>query len=229
MTLLHGLVIAALIIIGCYHHRLTAARRHLGTLHHATTHDPLTGLLNRTGLGEAWTRHTDPTPWVALIDLDGFKPVNDRHGHAAGDHALQAIAERLTHAGAAARLGGDEFAVLLTHRNPVDVARRLCAAIATPIPLPTGCTVTVTASIGLTRPARTLSVALANADAAMYRAKAQRTEWAVFHPVHDRRPRVARPAVRLRDVPANSTAVVRRDWDTDLVDHQPRALRHHTG
>lgn len=82
-------------------------------------HDTLTGLANRTRLeellGETLTRSSRQT--VLLLDLDGFKEVNDKHGHAIGDSLLQAIAIRLPSAlpaGAVlARFGGDEFGVLL--------------------------------------------------------------------------------------------------------------------
>lgn len=83
-------------------------------------HDALTGLLNRSGFDEA-VKHTldkGRAPFAVLaIDLDQFKAVNDRHGHAAGDAVLRAVASRfLTRVGdkgRVARLGGDEFAVLV--------------------------------------------------------------------------------------------------------------------
>jgi diguanylate cyclase len=83
--------------------------------------DPLTGLLNRRALGRRMDEQlANPAaqPFVlALLDLDGFKPVNDRHGHCIGDALLCAVAKRLRDTvgpdAAVARMGGDEFAVLL--------------------------------------------------------------------------------------------------------------------
>jgi diguanylate cyclase (GGDEF)-like protein len=90
--------------------------------------DPLTDLLNRRGLAaEAYqlfsTARDDQVVIVtAVIDLDGFKSLNDRHGHASGDRALRAVAGRLLAAippnGLVARLGGDEFATVVA--TPVD-------------------------------------------------------------------------------------------------------------
>ncbi|MEV5695878.1 GGDEF domain-containing protein, partial [Micromonospora globbae] len=116
-----------------------------------------------------------------------------------------AVAHRLrTVHGLAARLGGDEFAALILDPDPATAARRLAAAIAQPVRLPSGISVAVTASIGLapTGPAG-LAAALADADAAMYRAKATRTGVAVFDPRRDDHTTPAadpRPAVRVRDL-----------------------------
>ena len=90
-------------------------------LAHQATHDPLTGLANRTRLLEEITtqladRRGRARLVVLFVDLDGFKEVNDRHGHRAGDRLLVAVADRLRHAARGsdlvARLGGDEFVVL---------------------------------------------------------------------------------------------------------------------
>jgi diguanylate cyclase (GGDEF)-like protein len=93
--------------------------RELSAARHAADHDPLTGLPNR-GAAEREVRHRlargEPT-YVALLDLDGFKRVNDTYGHACGDQLLRVVAARLTKAvaagGFAARFGGDEFLMLL--------------------------------------------------------------------------------------------------------------------
>ena len=146
--------------------------------------DPLTGLANR-GRFEAAFDGTDRRPLAALvlIDLDGFKQVNDGHGHAAGDECLRHIAERL---GAAwpdarlvARLGGDEFAVLVD--TPIDSAtvdhgiRTTLAAIARPVPW-RDTVLLVSASIGVAVPVDPAdfdgSILFAQADAALYAAKA---------------------------------------------------------
>ncbi|WP_428962592.1 GGDEF domain-containing protein [Micromonospora fluostatini] len=187
----------SVVCVTTLHSELTALRR-------ALLRDPLTGLANRPGLTQAWTRVAPARPWVAVIDLDGFKPVNDTHGHAAGDIVLTTIAARLrTISDTAARLGGDEFAALIDGPDPTAVAHRIAQVIAAPIPLPTGTTVTVTASIGLAPSAGDLPAALADADAAMYRAKTTRVDVVVFDPRRDDHTTPApdtRPAVRVRDL-----------------------------
>jgi diguanylate cyclase (GGDEF)-like protein len=91
-------------------------------MHYRATHDPLTGLSNRTALAarmESVLNRSDRSSWhsIALMDLDHFKDVNDTHGHAVGDQLLIQVSQRLVDAlpdgCTLARLGGDEFAVLL--------------------------------------------------------------------------------------------------------------------
>lgn len=92
-----------------------------GDAHYAATHDPLTGLANRALLIEELTRalwkSDDERVGVAFVDLDGFKLVNDRYGHAVGDELLQAVADRLQKivrtGDTVARIGGDEFVLVL--------------------------------------------------------------------------------------------------------------------
>ncbi|WP_320066203.1 GGDEF domain-containing protein [Micromonospora sp. RTGN7] len=151
---------------------------------HAASHDPLTGLPNRRAffrLAASLLTDSAGQPLIAVVlDLDDFKQVNDRYGHAAGDQVLISVAERLAaFAGdnLVARLGGDEFAGLLTsptvdRRWIEHASRRLCDSLAAPIPLG-GFSLRVTASVGLapvSGPAQ-LTEALDRADAAMYRAK----------------------------------------------------------
>jgi diguanylate cyclase (GGDEF)-like protein len=99
--------------------------------------DPLTGLMNRRGFEEALRaaldlsrRHGEPGVLIYL-DLDGFKEINDRYGHAVGDRVLQHVADSLRDAVRAsdvvARLGGDEFAVLLHRAAPQEGADRAAA------------------------------------------------------------------------------------------------------
>lgn len=96
--------------------------------------DPLTGLGNRRHLNERLARELDRVDAVGrplsvcVLDVDGFKAVNDRHGHEAGDEALVAIAGALRQGGEAFRLGGDEF-VLLLPGNDADRAARVMAAV----------------------------------------------------------------------------------------------------
>lgn len=150
---------------------------------HAATHDSLTGLPNRRAfyqLGVSLIARS-PHPLVAVVlDLDNFKQINDRYGHAAGDQVLIAIAQRFAaYAGdddLVARLGGDEFAGLLSvpsiDGGQLDrAARRLSEALAAPIQI-VGRSVQVRASVGLAPTAGChLAEALRHADAAMYRAK----------------------------------------------------------
>jgi diguanylate cyclase (GGDEF)-like protein len=108
----------------------------LDVLDHDATHDPLTGLLNRRsfdGLLEQALARSRRYGWsfsLVMLDLNGFKALNDRHGHAAGDEVLQRIGSVLRssmRAGdVAARIGGDEFAVLLSRSE--DSAGQLLAA-----------------------------------------------------------------------------------------------------
>ncbi|KAB1116865.1 GGDEF domain-containing protein [Micromonospora aurantiaca] len=153
------------------------------------THDPLTGLLNRTGLRTVHTTIAlgQPQPIIVmLIDLDQFKEVNDTHGHDAGDNLLTQIADRLaqlahTYGGTVARLSGDEFAAILPVRDHSisRLADLLTTVIAAPaeVHVDSGpVTVTVTASVGVAIVASTdpmEDVALHHADTAMYHAKHQ--------------------------------------------------------
>ena len=116
-------------------------------LQHAAFHDPLTDLPNRrylieraeSALAEAERRKESMA--LLLIDLDHFKPVNDRHGHDAGDHLLCEISQRLQQLirrnDMPARLGGDEFAVLIggpnAHIHAQEIAERLLLELAAPI------------------------------------------------------------------------------------------------
>jgi diguanylate cyclase (GGDEF)-like protein len=204
-----GLLLAVALVLVLARYRRTVVRvsvlhGELTALRRALLRDPLTGLANRPGLTQAWTRLAPARPHVAVIDLDGFKPVNDTHGHAAGDIVLTTVAARLrTINKNPARLGGDEFAALINGPDPAAVAHRLAQAIATPIPLPTGTTVTVTASIGLAPSTNDLPAALADADAAMYRAKTTRAEVVMFDPHRDDHTTTGadpRPAIRVRDL-----------------------------
>jgi len=99
-------------------------------LHEAATHDSLTGLLNRPAILEYLThdvsrrREAGETVAVLFVDLDGLKPLNDVHGHDAGDAAILATAIALTRAtdqcDVVGRLGGDEFLVVLCHDHSCD-------------------------------------------------------------------------------------------------------------
>ena len=108
--------------------------------------DPLTGLANRSALERRLDEATGPVT-LAILDLDGFKPVNDNYGHDTGDIVLQVVAERLRSAvrddDLAVRYGGDEFAVVFAagtaHGDARRSAERVVRAIAEPIALEAGC------------------------------------------------------------------------------------------
>jgi diguanylate cyclase len=162
------------------------ANARLLDLERLSRHDPLTGLLNRRAFDEKvealMRQHANRSGvTVFLIDLDGFKPINDSYSHDAGDAVLCAIAQRLeTLAGRdalVARLGGDEFAVV---RTDITTNRDACAFGDQLMDLVTAPTMyeqkklQVGASIGIARQNRhvdTLPALLSGADQAMFRAK----------------------------------------------------------
>jgi diguanylate cyclase (GGDEF)-like protein/PAS domain S-box-containing protein len=148
--------------------------------------DPLTGLANRTLLEErlwavlARDARTGNSTAVLFLDLDGFKGVNDRHGHLVGDAVLRAVADRLTvavrPADTVARLGGDEFVVLVetaTEEGVTGLADRLRAGLTAPIRLGAlDLKVGVSVGLALSRAGDTAPAALlASADRRMYAEK----------------------------------------------------------
>ena len=166
-------------------------------LEHHAFHDELTGLPNRAlfrdRLTGALTRRLRRPATVAVMffDLDQFKLINDVAGHSVGDEVLLAVAERLVEAtrpdDTVARFGGDEFVVLCELVDDEDarhVAERLAEALARPVVVQ-GSEIFVTASVGLATARRrsTPDSLLADADAAMYRAKNRgQGEIELFHP-----------------------------------------------
>ena len=164
--------------------------RDIAKAHHLAYHDKLTGLPNRAllldrlqqGLNRAKRRQT----FLALLvlDLDGFKNVNDTLGHAAGDSLLQHVAERLQsctrRSDTVCRYGGDEFVLLLPEiedRNfALDVAQKVGERLAKPY-LVHDTSIAVPASIGVAvypTDARCQGKLISQADVAMYRAKSAR-------------------------------------------------------
>lgn len=127
---------------------ITAHKRREAQLAFEATHDSLTGLRNRAALIEhtekalTQLQRTQSILAVLFIDLDGFKRVNDRYGHEAGDGVLQAVAQRLLAvtrpSDVLARVGGDEFVVLCeslsTEQEATTIARRLDAAVREAVP-----------------------------------------------------------------------------------------------
>ncbi|MFX1681079.1 CHASE domain-containing protein [Mitsuaria sp. CC2] len=142
---------------------ITQSKAYEARVERAAFHDALTGLPNRVLLADrlrqaiASAQRQKHAVAVVNMDLDGFKAVNDTHGHDAGDEVLKTVGERLT-AGiratdTAARLGGDEFVVLLSPLpSPTDsraVCERLLRAILEPVRLSSGATVQVGSSLGV--------------------------------------------------------------------------------
>lgn len=169
---------------------ITERRQMQELLQAAADHDQLTGLPNRSWfqrrLEAAVVASHDAGSAVAVlfVDLDGFKAVNDRWGHAAGDDVLVAVAHRLSaRAGSAvaARLGGDEFLLLTgptdtveeAEQTALELAGRLHDALAAPLRL-AGAAHVIGASVGISvlgRDADTADGLIRHADASMYRAK----------------------------------------------------------
>ena len=155
---------------------------------HEALHDALTGLPNRVKLGDrlrddlASVALKDRTVAVGLMDLDGFKEVNDTLGHHAGDIVLVEVARRLAYAAETAtmvaRLGGDEFAILVaddTSRLALEMlARRIREELSRPLAVD-GMRINVSASIGFAvapADATDAPTLIQRADVAMYSAKA---------------------------------------------------------
>jgi diguanylate cyclase (GGDEF)-like protein len=171
-----------------------AERQRVETMvRHQATHDMLTGLPNRvlfhdrlhTAIQRAQRQKQNFA--LVLLDIDGFKEVNDQHGHPAGDALLQQIAERLLaqlrESDTVARLGGDEFALILENisesQQALQICQKLCEVLGAPYALAVGdatVDVKVSASIGLApyrdnHRANDDEQLIKTADNAMYEAK----------------------------------------------------------
>ncbi len=162
----------------CNARDISAARQLRDELRREASHDPLTGLGNRGLFNERLAAHSRQQTAVILIDLDDFKPVNDRLGHHVGDALLVAVGQRLRSTvrptDTVVRLGGDEFAVLLPGADGdtgAAVAARIRQAFAEPVPVD-GHWLSIKASFGVVNgeldPDGEL---LRRADEAMYAAK----------------------------------------------------------
>ncbi|MEV4703370.1 GGDEF domain-containing protein [Actinoplanes sp. NPDC049316] len=180
-TLLTAMVLLTVIILVRFTLVVREQEQARSALAHRATHDDLTGLINRQDLharlAAALERGDDVL--VHFLDLDGFKAVNDRYGHAAGDFVLTEVARRLRRQArtgdTVARLGGDEFVVVTdTTVDAARMARRLRDAVHAPMPFE-GHDLVVDVSVGHARvgPQYTTSdQLLAAADSQMYREKA---------------------------------------------------------
>ncbi|MDP4023942.1 EAL domain-containing protein [Methylobacterium sp. NEAU 140] len=192
--------------------------------------DALTGLPNRRSFFSRLEDRIRPASGegafaVAVIDLDGFKPVNDTLGHHAGDAVLREVGHRLEEAlagrGWAARLGGDEFGLILDGDPDLDaLGREICAILRRPYML-RDATAQIGASIGI---ARFTSAGLSaeqlveQADCALYHAKAHRRGatvcFAPEHEVRQRRHAAVEQALRRADLEAEFTLVYQPIVDT---------------
>lgn len=193
-------LLLTLLQIPFYLFAMSAAARHLNAMlistmkaerenSHRARHDALTGLLNRDGLFRA-AGTTSASPLKAgmtvfFADLDGFKLINDAHGHKAGDMLLVQVASRLrmlASAGAwVARMGGDEFVIVdpQVDRAPRDWASLVTEAIERPFELAPGLQVSVGASVGFTTVAADdldFDLVLRRADLAMYAVKREKAQ-----------------------------------------------------
>ncbi|SFC44187.1 PAS domain S-box-containing protein/diguanylate cyclase (GGDEF) domain-containing protein [Marinospirillum celere] len=178
---------------------ITEQKEQQTQLEHLAHFDALTGLPNRVLFNyrlhqsTAYADRHGTQIAIAYLDLDGFKLVNDTHGHAAGDLVLQRIADRaqacLRDEDTLARLGGDEFALVLESVKVPEklggLLDRLLGVVSEPVEWE-GHTLEVTASIGITfypqSPAIDVTQLLNQADEAMYLAKEQGKNCYAFHP-----------------------------------------------
>jgi diguanylate cyclase (GGDEF)-like protein len=200
ITLLNLSVVAAMALV--YERTTTNLQRERDAEHQRYMRlakiDPLTGLENRRNFDAEVVRRIElaqvqgkqPHFTLCFIDLDGFKAVNDCHGHNIGDEVLRVVSDRLRSASRAidvvGRHGGDEFMLMLdavTDRPTLDtMARRLIDSIEQPISTSVGI-IAVSASIGFAQfpfDATDLDTLKKAADMAMYEAKRNRKGWVFF-------------------------------------------------
>lgn len=168
-------------------HDITDRKRMEDWLTYLATHDPLTGVLNRSSFQQklhdavGQSKQDGSSGALLYLDLDDFKDINDSFGHQAGDEILQHITqvfrENLRPSDEIARIGGDEFAILLPNAEPANaqaIARRLLTQLGEESVTYDGQTIRLRASIGMaTYPddADTVKDLLINADLSMYAAK----------------------------------------------------------
>jgi diguanylate cyclase (GGDEF)-like protein len=199
-------------------------------------HDELTGLANRALFNDrleralAWARRHERIAAVMVLDLNGFKAVNDRLGHVAGDRLLtimgMRLGSRLRETDTVARLGGDEFALVIENLAKPEhaglVARKLLDAVAPPVAIDSH-SVTVTASLGVAlypQDGSKGATLLREADRAMYRAKAEGGNLCHFssEQVEQRVQRGTLVEADLRQALAHGELVLRYQPQIDLGD-----------
>ncbi|WP_344657295.1 GGDEF domain-containing protein [Catenulispora subtropica] len=197
--------------------RCRRLRLDLAMARHLAEHDSLTGLMNRSGAQHFYETRTAAGTTLAavLVDLDGFKAVNDTWGHQVGDAQLMAVARRLTDACAsigavASRLSGDEFLLLVPDADADLVQEQvmgILAQLGTPITLLAGDALMVSltpgASAGIAVPQRDepWSNLLRHADIALYQAKSLGGQAVLYTSGMQHPARRDLPGVRLRNSP----------------------------
>jgi diguanylate cyclase (GGDEF)-like protein len=164
---------------------MLATRKLQKILEQRSTHDPLTGVLNRRGFLQCFNRvrarqqRRDAPLSLMAIDLDHFKSINDQHGHAQGDrvlvHVASVVMRTVRQSDVVARFGGEEFVVLLpetTLPHAQQLAQRIQSLLCdSPLPELPACTVSIGIA-GQQARGETLDSLLSRADDALYRAKA---------------------------------------------------------
>ena len=169
--------------VGCIGVDVTAARNDSDVLRERAVTDELTGLANRSGLRDHLARMSGSGASVVFCDLNGFKAVNDNHGHDVGDAVLVQVARRLKRTvrgeDFVARIGGDEFVIVAPPDANSDfdmLARRIFRATDQPMILPGPIVATVGMSIGMAvlEPGTDPATVLTLADHNMYRMKSRR-------------------------------------------------------
>jgi diguanylate cyclase (GGDEF)-like protein/PAS domain S-box-containing protein len=185
-------------------HDITERKAHQQQLEHLAHFDPLTGLANRVLMADrlqqalAQTLRRKTTLAIAYLDLDGFKAINDRFGHATGDRLLKALSGQMKHAlrevDTLARLGGDEFVAIFLDLPNVEsslpMLSRLLAAAAEVVRIDE-VDLKVSASLGVTYFPQAEAIdadqLLRQADQAMYQAKQMgKNRYHIFDAEHDR-------------------------------------------
>ena len=192
---------------------ITHIKEHQRQLEHMAHYDALTGIPNRVLLADrlkhaiAQTRRHQRGLALVYLDLDGFKEVNDTHGHEAGDQLLIVIAQRLRdtlrEGDTLARLGGDEFVAVLTELTDQSeceaILSRLLEAAATPVKVRQH-TLQLSASLGVTlypQDGSDADTLLRHADQAMYLAKqGGKNRYYLFDPEHDRQTQTHRESLK---------------------------------
>ena len=170
-----------------FNRRVEILEQQLAITRHEATLDPLTQVANRSvfdAAGRGWLTGTRRQFVMALVDMDSLKAINDAHGHAVGDRAVQTVAHALkssvrSEVDVVARLGGDEFAVLAVDISLRQAEARINMVIATlgkiRLDTPSGTPLRLTLSCGMAELAAgdTLESLRERADTALYQAKRQ--------------------------------------------------------
>ncbi|MFZ6681032.1 EAL domain-containing protein [Undibacterium sp. Tian12W] len=210
---------------------ISELKTHEAELDRMAHYDPLTGAPNRRLLADRLSqavnraKRTNKSLAVCFLDLDGFKEINDKYGHASGDRLLIGVTENLKHVLRAddtlARLGGDEFAVLLSDISSAEesamVLDRVLAGVSKPIQIDLK-SISISASIGVSLypddnvDADTL---LRHADHAMYQAKeAGKNRYHLFDPENDRKAQQRRQVLERLEIAL--------DHDEFILYYQPK-------